>query len=608
VSFSDPFLLIDQLSNYRIKHISPEGKGIDSPLETLEVLIVDCQTTGSRPERANLIEVGWIRTSAARAAAPDRLPVVSCLVQLPTTETIPSRVARLTGITQTDVIGGQSTEKVWRRLSTTARFISGVNPSQRCPTVIHFARFEKPFLRHLHKAQGAASIFPFDIICSHEIARRLLPELPRKGLRALAGYFGHTVTPSRRCATHAKATAVIWRQLVVLLGESHDIRTLSELKGWLERTPVPAATVRQYPMPEDIRRDLPDSPGVYRFVRSNGDLLYVGKATSLRQRVNSHFRKTGRSSEKSLEMLSQAAGLKITPTASALEAALLESEEIKRLRPPYNIALQADNRRTWFMSPHFSHFSPTPDRRHRLGPVLQRGPFAALHAIGQYITIAPGARPAPVAADAAVLLDLPECYCPDKACLREGIRFFRDRHAAAIDSKPLWRSLLAIGDRKRRLAAAAVGSTQEPTHGSIGETETGSLDAQWTAEDVVSRIESLLGQCARTLRRARWLILLSESSLVWTSRQRTITGFVISGGQVVDRFEVDNCDAPPLTPHYHRRALTRQRCLDLTTYDRLRVLMTEIRRLTASGRTVCLRTGKKHLLRETCLSEALHWV
>ena len=218
--------------------------GIDSPLKTLEVLILDCQTTGSRPECARLIEVGWIRTSAAIEAVSDRSSVVSCLIRLPPGDTIPPPVVRLTGITETDLIDGWSSGAMWRQLNETARSVAGTNHLQRCPLVIHFARFEEPFLRHLYKMQGTASIFPFDIVCSHEIARRLLPELPRKGLRALAGYFGHTVTPIRRCAAHAAATAVIWQQLVVLLKRFHGIHTLSEMKNWLARTPVPTAVRR----------------------------------------------------------------------------------------------------------------------------------------------------------------------------------------------------------------------------------------------------------------------------------------------------------------------------------------------------------------------------
>lgn len=581
--------------------------GIHSPLKTLEVLILDCQTTGSRPECASLIEIGWIRTSAVIAGVSDWSSVFSCRVRLPSGGTIPPPVVRLTGLTQADIIDGWSTDAVWRRLNETARSVVGANQLQRCPLVIHFSRFEEPFLRHLYELQGAASIFPFDIICSHEIARRLLPELPRKGLRALAGYFGHTVTPRRRSAAHAIATAVIWRQLVTLLNRSLGIHTLSELKNWLARTPVPTA-VRRYPMPSTIRRNLPEEPGVYRFVRSNGDLLYIGKATHLRQRVNSHFRKTGCHSEKSLEMLTQAADVKITPTGSALEAALLETEEIKRFRPPYNIALQADNRHTWFMSPDFKNYSHVPDRQHRFGPVPHRGLFKALHAIGNILAEPSGSFSEPAVKDSAVLLDLPERFCPDKACLLGGIGLFMDRHATAIQSKPIWRTLLAIGDMKRRLTRAALENGKESIDDSKEETQTGAADDLWTAEDVAGRIESLLGQCAWMLRRARWLALLSESSLTWGSRQKTIIGLVISGGQVVGRFETPKCDAPPVPPHCHRGGLARQRCLDMWSYDRLRVLITELRRLATVGRAVYLRLGKRRILTETCLSEALQWV
>ena len=72
-----------------------------------------------------------------------------------------------------------------------------------------------------------------------------------------------------------------------------SVRTWSALKAWLDE-PAPRArrARRVYPLALDRRRALPDGPGVYRFVRRSGDVLYVGKAASLRKRVAGHF--TGR--------------------------------------------------------------------------------------------------------------------------------------------------------------------------------------------------------------------------------------------------------------------------------------------------------------------------
>jgi hypothetical protein len=105
-----------------------------------------------------------------------------------------------------------------------------------------------------------------------------------------------------------------------------DIQNLNELTDWMGRTPPQSRTGRDYPMKPEIRLRLPEKPGIYRMLRSNKDLLYIGKATSLKQRVNSYFRQKGAQAEHTLEMLSQAADLNVTLTGSALEAAVLESD------------------------------------------------------------------------------------------------------------------------------------------------------------------------------------------------------------------------------------------------------------------------------------------
>src|SRR4029079_9903880 len=83
------------------------------------------------------------------------------------------------------------------------------------------------FLRAL--AGGAP---PLDIVCTHDIACRLLPDLPRRGVRALTGYLGRAGGPLRRSADHVEATAFVWRELARLL-EDQGISTWSALHDWL---------------------------------------------------------------------------------------------------------------------------------------------------------------------------------------------------------------------------------------------------------------------------------------------------------------------------------------------------------------------------------------
>jgi hypothetical protein len=83
-------------------------------------------------------------------------------------------------------------------------------------------------------------------------------------------------------------------------------------------------------MPRDVRLSLPHAPGIYRMLRTDGGVLYVGKAASLHHRVNSYFRKQNGVPERMLEMLSQARAISFDVTPSPVDAALLEPDEIKR--------------------------------------------------------------------------------------------------------------------------------------------------------------------------------------------------------------------------------------------------------------------------------------
>ncbi len=91
---------------------------------------------------------------------------------------------------------------------------------------------------------------------------------------------------------------------------------------------------------EEVKR-LPNAPGVYRMLDKGGDVLYVGKARSLKKRVVSYSRPTGLSS-RILSMINQTVAMEFITTGTETEALLLEANLIKRYRPRYNVLLRDD--------------------------------------------------------------------------------------------------------------------------------------------------------------------------------------------------------------------------------------------------------------------------
>lgn len=86
---------------------------------------------------------------------------------------------------------------------------------------------------------------------------------------------------------------------------------------------------------------LPTRPGVYRMQDSRGDVLYVGKARSLKNRVGSYVQ-MNRLPHRLLRMVAQTRSMTIVTTGSEAEALLLEAQLIKKFRPAYNVLLRDD--------------------------------------------------------------------------------------------------------------------------------------------------------------------------------------------------------------------------------------------------------------------------
>jgi DNA polymerase III subunit epsilon len=559
------------------------SRAMSDLLQGLEVLALDCQAGGSTPAYGDLLELGWARCTGAGLAGPVRTRWIIPRTDRP----IPWAVRDLTGWTEACVAQAVDERQAWAELRDD---VARAEVPGRAPTVIHYARFELPFLRDLCRRVDGDNDLPLDVICLHTIAARLFPDLPRRNIRALAGYLGHSPDLARRAAGHVEATAFIWGALLPLL-DQRSLHTWSALKAWLEEpAPRPRRTRLVYPLGSDRRRALPDRPGVYRFLRRSGDVLYVGKATSLKKRVASHFRGGGATGERGLELLTQVHDVNPTETASLVEAALLETDEIKRLDPPYNVQLRSAGRHAWFASHDLREAAPAPDDAHRVGPLPSERALVPLRALTSLVE---GAAATPSLCAAA--LAVPAMFLPPPALFDEGLRIFLADHLAGHPAER--------GGGAERKAAARLAQAARALWLLRGRAEPG-LDADasatvaagptvWDLARVRRRLERNLVQTGLLMRRARFLCLLAEAAVAFRERDMTkARGLLISAGEIRERRELDDVMTIALGPcrpaRTHRE---RQACFDATVYDRLRVLATELHRVADEGGEAALRIG-----------------
>jgi excinuclease ABC subunit C len=98
---------------------------------------------------------------------------------------------------------------------------------------------------------------------------------------------------------------------------------------------------------DNILSSLPDSPGIYQFFDKEGQLLYIGKAKSLRKRVSSYFHKERHESGKTAVLVRKIADIKTLVVNTEMDALLLENSLIKKHQPRYNVNLKDDKTYPW---------------------------------------------------------------------------------------------------------------------------------------------------------------------------------------------------------------------------------------------------------------------
>src|SRR5689334_23994725 len=130
----------------------------------------------------------------------------------------------------------------------------------------------------------------------------------------------------------------------------------------------------------------PSGPGVYRMLDAAGEVLYVGKAKSIRKRLGSYTRPTGHDTRIE-RVIAATAAVEFVTTATETEALLLEANLIKRLRPRFNVLLRDDKSFPYILIT-ADHWAPQILKHRGAHTRAGRyyGPFASVGAVNRTIT------------------------------------------------------------------------------------------------------------------------------------------------------------------------------------------------------------------------------
>jgi DNA polymerase III subunit epsilon len=595
-------------------------------LKTAEFVFADCQSTGASPANGNILEIAWCKTSAF--AEP--VQINSHILQQPADRPIPFIVQSITGIGEKELVDASHPAEVYTSFSS----LFSIDTPQANFAVIHYGRFEKAFLDHWHVTFSQSDEpAPYKILCTHEIAKRIFPNLPTRGINGLAGYFGATIHDTKRSASHVHATWLIWRGLVDELNKL-GIGSVQELEEWLKVAKVAKRGKLEYPLEKTKRTSLPNKPGVYRMFDRAGNILYVGKATSLKSRVNSYFRGRAGKDARRLEMLTRAYDLKVTECDTPLEAAILETDEIKRLNPPYNVVLKTGRRQLVYYDRELREWSTERDMQHMVGPFS--GPFM----IEPIVRLSNSLETDEF--DELIFFDFIE-----KDLLREAFKIFVDNwnlpescksprqfmaFALRHYKKLLRLKALAMAQAQAQaqaqalaLTAAAADKQGEKQNIDIGDGATSGdealsltiedddeiedlSDIELTPEEIAEKFERMFLRAAKAYVQSKALCALANSFIAFSDCGKSkilqvsegVITDVTGGGSskrtaaieasISKEFITDNSlivNEPIGTYIFGgSEPQTVASSMDLTTFDRMRVLLSELGRVAATGSQV----------------------
>jgi DNA polymerase-3 subunit epsilon len=292
------------------------------PLASVTFCVVDLETTGGSPAGCGITEIG-----ALKVRLGERQGSFQTLVR--PDEMVPAFIRLLTGISDDMLVDAPPIHAVL------PSFLEFVRDSV---LVAHNARFDVGFLNAALGREGYPPLAN-DVVDTATLARKILAgEVRNNRLATLARHLRCVHQPCHRAFADVLATNEVLHHLIERAA-GYGVTTLEDLLAM-------SATRMDGTFGKIKLTDaLPSASGVYRFLGSTGQTLYVGKATDLRARVRSYF--YGDPRRKIRDLLRETQEISFETHASTLEAEVAEARAIASEMPPYN--RHGKGSATWYL-------------------------------------------------------------------------------------------------------------------------------------------------------------------------------------------------------------------------------------------------------------------
>lgn len=231
---------------------------------------------------------------------------------------IPPRITSLTGIDNFMVKDAPKFYEVAKEIYTI---------TNDCIFVAHNVNFDYGIISKEFKALG--SDYKRKKLCTIRLSRKLLPNKRSYSLGKLCLSEGIELRDRHRARGDAEATVILFHKLLNL-NENNETNVFESFLNPRSRE----ATLPPL-LPKNVFDNLSQKHGVYYFWNEAKEIIYVGKANNIKQRVLSHFYDK---KKKEISMCMATANITYTETGNELLALLLESSEIKHIYPKFNRA------------------------------------------------------------------------------------------------------------------------------------------------------------------------------------------------------------------------------------------------------------------------------